>query len=664
MNVTTLNPIRHSWISGVQIFLTCTILFCFACSEESSKNQSPTVTINQSPPVTITDNEAPARPENIVIVISSSSQIDLSWAASTDNVGVTRYSITRGDGRIFTSNTNAYSDIGLSNDTRYTYIVTALDEAGNESNPSESVAITTPDINSNPSGFTTFEPEEDSIVIYVSSSKGNDDNSGTSPDAAVRTPTHAASLVRDNHYDFILLKRGDTWRGDELDLHRFKSGLDADHPMVIASYGESIQRPRLEVHTHFINHGGHVRNYVAVMGLQIVSYPKIPGDEDFDGDRGGAFRYVGGGTGFLIEDCHIIYGEIIVQSYGEGNHYTDVSLRRNIIEYSYHINTSGQNSTFRPSGMYASHVTGLTIEENIFDHNGWNDNVDTAGATMYNHNMYLNADNLIVRDNIIARASSMGIKMRSDTTGDADTLLFENNLFVDGEIGLGIGGNTDEPDRFRNVTIRQNVFSQIGMNNPTNRSFSWMLGVKDNTNTLIEDNYFLHQPWYDNAYGIQVGGGSGTITDIAIQNNTFYNLRYRGILVEAGDGWSDVLISNNTIVDPANESSLIYHTGSFDNVVYQDNNYYSEDSDNWFYDNGTRILLSEWIEISGESSASEWTGEFSDPDRTVADYAGKLGLEESLESFLQRAKQQSRLNWNDNLTAGAVLDYIRAGFEN
>ncbi len=84
------------------------------------------------------------------------------------------------------------------------------------------------------------------------------------------------------------------------------------------------------------------------------------------------------------------------------------------------------------------HVNHLTIEGNVFDHNGWNEDVSSACATMYNHNMYLNANGLVIRDNIIARASSMGIKMRSDSTGDADDLVFENNLFVDGEIGSAI----------------------------------------------------------------------------------------------------------------------------------------------------------------------------------------------------------------------------------
>ncbi|MFH0976541.1 MAG: hypothetical protein V1874_12235 [Spirochaetota bacterium] len=506
-------------------------------------------------------------------------------------------------------------------------------------------------------GFSKFEPGSDSVVIFVSSSEGNDANNGTSSERAVKTLARAAALVRDGQNDFIMLRRGDTWRGES--LGRFKSGLDANNPLVITSYGESTERPRIEIDRHFIDHDGHARSFVAVMGLHIVSYPKMPEDPAFDGATGGGFRYIGGGTGLLIEDCHIQYGELVVQSYG-GYHYENVQIRRNIIEFNYHVDTCGQNPTYRPSGMYASHVTGLVIEGNIFDHNGWNKDVTSACATMYNHNMYLNANRLIVRENIITRASSIGIKIRSDTSGDVNDLLFENNLLVDGEIGISIGGNTEEANRFNHVIIRRNVFSQIGMGNPTGRNFSWMLDVKDNSNTIIENNHFLHQPWYTNAYGIQLQGNSGS--NIAITGNILYNLRQRSIYVRTMDGWNDIVISNNTIVDTAHDSSLIDHNGSFDDVVYQNNRYFSNTGDQWFCVDGLRRTLSQWISVSGETGAVSWTGSFTDPSRTVGTYAATLGLQNTLEAFIAAAKKQNRLNWQGKFTAGAVNDYIRAGF--
>lgn len=506
-------------------------------------------------------------------------------------------------------------------------------------------------------GFTTYDVGADSLVIHVSST-GNDANDGRSPTLAVKTLARAAALVRDGKNDFLLLRRGDVWRGQS--LGRFKSGQDAAHPLVVASYGESTARPRLEVSGQFIDHDGQARNHVAVIGLEIVPFSMIPGDPDYDGATSGGFRYVGGGKGLLIEDCHLLYGDLVVQSYG-AEHYDGVEIRRNVIERAYHVDTCGQSSTYRPSGLYASHAVNLTIEENVFDHNGWNEEVSSACASMYNHNMYLNADGLVVRNNIIARAASMGIKMRSDVTGDADEMLFENNLLVDGEIGLGIGGNTAEPGRFSNATIRHNVFSQIGLGNPTARSFSWMLEVEDNVHATIDGNYFLHQPWYTNAYGILLGGGSAS--DLTVSGNVFYDLKARSLKVQAAPtNWANVMVRENTFVDPGHDSCLVDHAGGFAAVTYEANAYQGSGGDTWFCVDGARRTLAQWRVDSKESTASVWTGAFAAPQRTVGAYAETLGLAGTLGAFLEAARQQSRLTWRADLTAAAVNDYLRAGF--
>lgn len=140
-------------------------------------------------------------------------------------------------------------------------------------------------------GFTTFDVGNDSKVIYVSSSQGNDINDGLSPATAVQSLSRGAELLRDGENDFLLLRRGDTWRGET--LGRFISGKDADHPVVIASYGSQTNRPRLEIDQNFIDHNGRVRNNVAIIGLELISYPKIPSDSAYDGESGGGFRYVG-----------------------------------------------------------------------------------------------------------------------------------------------------------------------------------------------------------------------------------------------------------------------------------------------------------------------------------------------------------------------------------
>ena len=100
------------------------------------------------------DTTNPSIPANLTAIAVSSSQINLSWAASTDNVGVTGYRIYRGGNQIATSATTNYSNTGLSPSTAYTYTVSAYDAAGN--NSLQSASVTTTSLSS-PGGGVIFQ---------------------------------------------------------------------------------------------------------------------------------------------------------------------------------------------------------------------------------------------------------------------------------------------------------------------------------------------------------------------------------------------------------------------------------------------------------------------------------------------------------------------------
>ncbi len=92
-----------------------------------------------------TDISAPTVPTNLVATPVSSSQINLTWTASTDNVGVTGYRIFRDGVEIGTSATTSYSSTGLAGGTLYTYKVAAYDAMGNQSAQSAQASATTLD---------------------------------------------------------------------------------------------------------------------------------------------------------------------------------------------------------------------------------------------------------------------------------------------------------------------------------------------------------------------------------------------------------------------------------------------------------------------------------------------------------------------------------------
>ncbi|GAA4094817.1 glycosyl hydrolase family 18 protein [Nonomuraea soli] len=77
------------------------------------------------------DTQAPTVPGNLRTTGNSTSSIALAWNASTDNVQVTGYELSRGGTVVATVTGTTYNDTGLAAGTSYTYTVRARDAAGN-----------------------------------------------------------------------------------------------------------------------------------------------------------------------------------------------------------------------------------------------------------------------------------------------------------------------------------------------------------------------------------------------------------------------------------------------------------------------------------------------------------------------------------------------------
>jgi uncharacterized lipoprotein YddW (UPF0748 family) len=96
----------------------------------------------------------PSVPTGLTANAVSVNQINLSWNASTDNIGVAGYKIYRNGVCVGSSSTTSYSDTGLTPNVQYTYRVSAFDEAGNESGQSNQV-----------SRYTLSVPPSESTII-------------------------------------------------------------------------------------------------------------------------------------------------------------------------------------------------------------------------------------------------------------------------------------------------------------------------------------------------------------------------------------------------------------------------------------------------------------------------------------------------------------------
>ncbi|MBI2839096.1 MAG: hypothetical protein HYX75_12320 [Acidobacteria bacterium] len=515
-------------------------------------------------------------------------------------------------------------------------------------------------------GWTVYEPDTDTRIIYVSSTDGNDAYDGRSPLTPKKTIRSAVALARGGHADWVLLKRGDIWFASL----PVKSGRSMSAPFLVSSYGASTTRPLLKTGAK----GGismccKSHRFIAVVGIAFYAHTRDFNSPEFTGQDGdaGLNVYVGDGytgKGVLIEDCSFrFYKNNVVQGPGT---IRDIILRRNLILDAYSHDSHSQ-------GLYADNVS-LLLEENIFDHNGWfkqqigaGSEQDGGQATMFNHNTYFcNTRGVTFTGNMFLRPSSMGNKWTANEgEASAQDITIDNNLYVDGEIGIGIGGNeTAPPHRFRNVAITRNVVLDIGLSRPTNRTLGWCLDINDWDIGMVADNLFLHQvsPAVTDVFAINLDGET---RDVTISDNIVYAVRTNGELLILSDGAvkGNIAFNGNALQCPGLRSALIRSSGSLANYVFSGNTYFSaRPAGQWFAVAGSRTGLGGWVRASGETGASSQQVSYPDPDRHIAAYQAHLGRTATIDAFIQEARRQSKYNWRKEYTAASVNTWIRAGF--
>src|SRR5436190_629562 len=131
-------------------------------------NSNPvTVTVSNGPPP---DTTPPTVPTGLTASAVSSSQINLSWTASSDNVGVSGYRVYRNGTQIATTSATSFANTGLSPSTTYSYTVAAYDAAGNLSAQSSSASATTP-----------APPDTTPPAVTINQAAGQADPTSSSP---------------------------------------------------------------------------------------------------------------------------------------------------------------------------------------------------------------------------------------------------------------------------------------------------------------------------------------------------------------------------------------------------------------------------------------------------------------------------------------------------
>ncbi len=132
-------------VSGLQANTTYDFYVTAYDAQNNESDGSNVVEVTTQPDP---DSIPPSAPTNLAYSNVTQLSVDLSWEASSDNVGVEGYRIYKDDAYIASTSNTSYTVNGLSAGTTYQFYVKAYDAAGNLSDPSNTVTVTTqqPDV--------------------------------------------------------------------------------------------------------------------------------------------------------------------------------------------------------------------------------------------------------------------------------------------------------------------------------------------------------------------------------------------------------------------------------------------------------------------------------------------------------------------------------------
>ena len=523
-------------------------------------------------------------------------------------------------------------------------------------------------VTTNAQGWTVVTPSADSRMIYVSNSTGSDSNSGLSPTAPLQTIGKGLTLLRTGFPDELLLKRGDTF---STSIYFNNSGRSAQEPMLISYYGDnSLPRPVIDGGTVTAMSGGTLIKYLDIIGVDFTSSTHDPTSPNFNNQGNYGFFDLGTMDSLLIEDCrfrNFIEGIVIQATPTLYGPISNVTLRRNEVIDCYTTNGNSQ-------GMYAEGVNGLTMDQNIFDQDGWSQLVPGATANTFSHDVYIQSSctNCVFTNNIFADAASHGLQARGGG-------LVQGNLFLNDAAGFSFGlvnGATTHPGGVSGQ-VTGNVV--LGSANGVNGGLGIELGnLMPGGNTVVSNNIVADAPsiqvnpaiWLSPGLGVANPQQEVGLNSLTFSNNVVYHWGWGLFVSESflpgttgADALSGVVISNNRF-DSMYASRVVNQAIPYD-PRYEDlsgNTYYYNSSTQPLFEYaspstaaGNQYYLPTGGWVAGiEPTASLSATQFVDPTRNIDSYMASIGLTGGTAAYLALIDNFNEQNWNPILMPAAV----------
>ena len=527
-------------------------------------------------------------------------------------------------------------------------------------------------------GWTQFTPGAGARLFYISESGTSDPTNDYyspaevggdpfEPDGNMDDPYDtyanviASGYVRDGNGDYILFKRGDTFTARIL---KRNGASDTDYA-VVGAYGSSGANPIINptgATTIPLYLQGTFQRF-AVTGLDFYHTTRDPGSGDYVGTTGCRGIDVFADTGetirqLIIEGCKFrFFSNNIIQNNVTGT-LEEIAFRRNVVLDNY---VQAEHA----HGLYVGYADTFLLEENIFDHNGWYEKSGTGEPSLLYHGIYISSsDDVLLLRNIITRSSSGGTKVIA-YSGTTDGVEIDNNLYIDGEIGLDIGDSENLGGT--NLTITNNIFTNIDRDPPTERDIGWGMVLSGIDVGTVSDNIIMK---FENSsvtftLGIMLENGD---VDLTIEDNIIYSTNSHGnaddgrfLYVATGGGASGNVIQNNLFQEPVDDYR-IYHFAEDDDLsafTFLGNTYYAA-SEVFDLEVGNKTFA-EWVVITSDTSS--WSSyNCLDATRDIETYMASLGQTETIAAFINKCRAQNRYNWDTDYTASVTNTWIRAGF--
>lgn len=495
--------------------------------------------------------------------------------------------------------------------------------------------------------WTEMSPSRDSIVVYVSSSLGNDNWNGLTESRPVRTISRAYQILRDDKPDWMLLRRGDifvesfpSWK---------KSGRSAAEPMVVSTYGPSTLRPdiRTGVDSGISSADNEYRSHLRFVGLRMSPHQR--GTEDHPT----GIRFVGPHEDILVENCYIFgYADNLAFIGGETSRARNVRVRRSIIANSWAVGRHSQ-------GLYASKVDGLLVEESVFDHNGWHPSLADQTRTIFNHGVYVQRDTtgLTFRENVVARSSSHALQARNG--GEV-----VGNVFYRNPISIlwgNEGARTDEPP----VSGRVNdnlILEGVDLNGSDR---GWAIHVQNveqgevNRNIISKVINATGAAWGLGVRGAETAEVHNTVFD----GNVVHNWP-NGISIPSQNA-ADVTFIRNVVTSSSGIEPLVDQRDPdiTNNVTFIDNKFFRGGTSQWFHVASDDITFSAFRSVYDRQADALPNPNLHFPDAswTLNGYAASKGYID-WETLLAMLRNQRRYDWRQELTTRSILNSARAAY--